>query len=165
MTPWKAILAALAIFIAGLFCGVTTDQLAARRVRKSAAPELVGPLGQRVAMMRRLAKRLELTPEQQRRIDTLIRESQQRLRELWDPIAPKAQEEMRHLHKNIELELTPEQRARFKALLNQPPHSNRMTGSPKVPGSSRHPPAEANTTGGLPPPEPAPAEPKNAPAP
>jgi Spy/CpxP family protein refolding chaperone len=144
--PWKAIAAALALFVAGVLCGVMTEQLVAHHNnrRKPITPDLVGPLGQRVAMMRRLENRLDLTPEQRTRIEVLIRESQQRLRDMWDPIAPRAEEELRHLHHGIELELTPPQRAQFKTLLSQPAHSPRTPGSSRPPGSGHRSAAGTN---------------------
>ena len=166
MKPWKAIAAALALFVAGVLCGVMTEQLVAHHNnrRKPITPELVGPLGQRVAMMRRLENRLDLTPEQRTRIEVLIRESQQRLRDMWDPIAPRAEEELRHLHRGIELELTPPQRAQFKTLLSQPSRGPRTPGSSRPPGSGRRsaagtnaPHASAGPTNGEP------AAPTNAP--
>ena len=155
MKPWKAIAAALALFVAGALCGVMTDQLVAHHNRrKPIAPDLVGPLGQRVAMVRRLENRLDLTPQQRTRIEVIIRESQQRLRDMWDPIAPRAEEELRHLHREIELELTPPQRAQFKVLLSQPSRGSRMPGSSRPPGSGRRSQAGTNSL-------PAPASPTN----
>lgn len=149
MKPWKAIAAALALFMAGAFCGVMTEQLVAQHSRrKPITPDLVGPLGQRVAMVRRLEKRLDLTPEQRTRVEVLIRESQQRLRDMWDPIAPRAEEELRHLYRGIELELTPPQRAQFKTLLSQPSRGPRMLGSSRPPGSGRRSQAGTNAPRG-----------------
>lgn len=125
MNRWKAILAVLVIFIAGFSSGA----MASRLLQKPAAvtPPVVpgGPampyLGERLEFMRRMTSRLGLAPEQNERIEKLVRESQQRVRELWAPVSPKVQEELRALRRQIEAELTPEQNQRFEEMSKERP--------------------------------------------
>src|SRR5207247_7485299 len=58
-------------------------------------------------------------PEQRQQIDQIVRDSQQRTKNLWDSIAGKLQEEPRKVRELINEQLTPEQRKKFEAL-NKP---------------------------------------------
>ncbi len=120
--PWKVVAAAAVIFAAGVVSG----GMAMRLYTQRAAPTVVptprpeGPpppwVGQRMDFMRRMSENLQLTPEQAQIIDRLIKESQQRSRELWESVAPRFQEETRRLKEAVDAVLTPEQRARAEEL-------------------------------------------------
>jgi hypothetical protein len=124
--PWKAIVAALLIFVAGAVSGGLAGHLyRAKSQKPPRALFLRGPaapwLAQRLELLRRLEHKLNLTPAQCQRINRALHESQERIRELWQPVAPQAEEEMRQLHRRIEAELTPGQREQFKRLLKRRP--------------------------------------------
>ncbi len=124
--PWKAITAAFVIFAAGVVSGGMAARFYRTQSRRAAVPALpAGPpmpwVSQRLDFMRRLAARLDLTAEQRERIDRHVRESQQRMRELWQPIAPQFKEELHRLRKSIDDELTPDQRTQFQRLQRQRP--------------------------------------------
>ena len=72
-------------------------------------------------LLRRLEHRLGLTEEQREKINVLVQESQDRMRALWEPVAPKARAEFERLHELIAAELTPEQREKYEALLKERP--------------------------------------------
>lgn len=134
MKPWKAILAAMIIFVAGLVSGAMATHLYRAKHRQASPPSAFpgGPpspwMGYRMELLRRLGDRLKLTPEQRERIDRLVDESQRRLKTLWDPIAPKAHEEMRVLRQQIDAELTAEQREAFDKLMRE--KATRSSGEP-----------------------------------
>lgn len=121
---WKAIVAALVLFFAGVLSGVMGQRLIEARqaaelpVNKRPFPG--GPpmpwTGVRMSFMERLAKDLELTPDQAEKIDRIIKSSQERLRALWEPVAPKARAEMTNSRAAISAVLTPEQRERMEEL-------------------------------------------------
>lgn len=121
MNPWKAIVAALVIFLAGMTSGAFAAHLYRAKTRHgprvvSPGDPVTPPIAQRYDFLRRLGERLDLSATQRQRIDQLILESQQRMRELWKPVESPAREELRRLRKAIEAELTPEQRLRYEAL-------------------------------------------------
>ncbi len=120
MLAWKAILAALVIFVAGVASGVMGVVLYRTQTQPQPPRMPGGPpspwLSQRMDFMRRMGDRLELTEEQRKRIDEILRASQQRSRDLWEPLAPKFKEEMEQTKKLIDAELTPEQRQKAEII-------------------------------------------------
>jgi hypothetical protein len=114
---WKAILAALVIFAAGVVTGGLTVRLKLGEVVPPSAPLSSGPLRPRGELMERMQRQLYLTPPQRERIEQILRESHDRMKQLWDSIAPQAQEEHRRVNDRIRAELTPEQQSRFEELL------------------------------------------------
>jgi len=150
VNSWKPIAAAAVIFAAGLGSGVLGAQLY-RQYQRPPGPVVPGgpPMpgaAERMELLRRWAGRLDLTRDQRERVDALVHQSQQRVRELWEPVAPKAREELRELRHQIEAELTPEQRTRFETLAKEHPrqpqdHRRRRDGqtntlSSPAPGSN-----------------------------
>lgn len=118
--PWKVVGAAVVIFSAGVISGSVATRLyqSYAKPRPIGRPEGPPPpwVGQRMDFLRHMKEALGLSPEQAERIDRLIRESQQRTRELWEPMAPKFQEEMERLKAAVDAELTAEQRAKAAEL-------------------------------------------------
>ena len=128
MFAWKPILAALVIFVAGVVSGGMGMQL--YRARLQATPPRLpvgggGPpspgFSQRMDFMRRMGDRLGLSEAQRTRIDEILRDSQQRSRELWEPLAPKFKEEMERTKSLIDAELTAEQRAKAEIFQRERP--------------------------------------------
>lgn len=117
MKNWKVILATLVIFGAGVLSGTLGTRL---YQQKNEPPKPAfgpgGPGPDRFDFLRRWGDRLDLTAEQREKIDRLVRESQERVRALWEPVGPKIQEETRSVRARIEEVLTPEQRAKFEAM-------------------------------------------------
>ncbi len=150
--------AAVVIFGAGVISGGVATRLyqnytAPARMR---SPEGPPPpwVGQRMDFLRHMGDALGLSPEQRERIDKHIKESQQRIRELWEPFGPKFKAEMERLKAAVDAELTPEQRAKAEALqqrrLNRP-WGDRPPGRwPEGQGPRRRGPG-APGEGGLPP--------------
>lgn len=156
MKPWKAILAAVVIFLAGMTSGAMAAHLYRIKGRRPAPPNVpanpppMRSMGQRIEFMRRLGDKLALTPEQRERIDRHLHKCQQNLRELWEPLEPIATEEMDLLRQRMESELRPDQRERFEALLKERPargageslNWRRHEGSNNPPAHFRKPPSE-----------------------
>jgi hypothetical protein len=119
---WKVILAAGLLFAAGAATGAagarirTRTALRAELARRSPLP---GIAWQRYEFLRRAQRDLKLTEEQKTRIDGQVQASQERFRQLWEPIAPQARAEFETLREQIRRELTAEQQARFDQLLKK----------------------------------------------
>ncbi len=122
MKAWKVILAAVLLFTAGATTGVALTRLRVRAKVRSEA-ERRSPLPaiawQRYEFLRRAQRDLKLSDEQKSRIEAKVKDSQERFRRLWEPIAPQAREEFEQLRAQIRAELTPEQQARFDELLKK----------------------------------------------
>ena len=131
MNSWKAILAALVIFGAGLVTGAVWTKVSGNTnphpiSAVPARPNGVRPaLGmehlRKVELMMRVQKDLNLTPEQRERIEKIIGDGQQRIRELWDQVAPDIKDELDDVKAKLCKELTPEQKATFDDLMKHPP--------------------------------------------
>lgn len=148
MNTWKVILATMAIFGTGVVTGglLVEHANAMRRphpprpanAARPAQPP-VSPGGLRLALLRQMQSVLNLTPEQNQRIDTIIRQGQERTRQVMDPVRPQIQEELRKVMAAFRETLTPEQRARFEELLKQQ-RQNRRPPAARPPGATNSSP-------------------------
>lgn len=116
MNPWKFILATVLIYGTGVVTGALVTTLV-ERPHKAAKPpqQLTYNQFQRAEFLGRLQKQLDLTPEQHERIGHILRDSNQRTKPYWDPVAAKMKEEVRVVTEKIRAELTPDQSAKFDA--------------------------------------------------
>jgi len=161
---WKAILAALVIFLTGAVTGGVvawqTGLLAKLSPPKPPSPSYW--FIHRPDFTERMKRELNLTVDQVKRIETAIRESRQRTDLLWLALSEPMQGEMNQIKKDIRDNLTAEQRVKFDELLKPKPwsgkpfdHSRRRPGSnddkPKFPG-----PGGFQKPGERPPPPPQP---------
>jgi hypothetical protein len=117
VNAWKVILAAAVIFAAGVVTGALSFRLKSPEAAAPVVPLSTGPLRQRMDLLDRMQRRLYLTPPQREHIEKILRESHERMKLLWDSIAPQAQEEHRRVHELIRNELTAEQQSRFEEML------------------------------------------------
>ena len=80
----------------------------------------------RFEFLRRVQRDLDLTPEQRERIDKLLRESQERTREIMEPVAPQFHAEVQRAKEEFRAVLTPVQQQRFDDLvrLQHRPHQH-----------------------------------------
>ena len=96
VNAWKAVLAALVIFSAGVVTGALT-----LKAKSNPAPSPVLPFGgfgirsQRPDFVDHLQRELYLSAAQRDRIEQILRESHDRMKRLWDQVAPEAREEHR----------------------------------------------------------------------
>jgi Spy/CpxP family protein refolding chaperone len=121
VNAWRAICAALVIFAAGVVTGGLTVRLKLPDTPTRNAPGTFGTLRQRGELVDRLQRQLYLTPPQRTRIEQILHENHDRMKQLWDSIAPQAQEEHRRVQELIRAELTPEQQKAFEELMKRRP--------------------------------------------
>lgn len=116
MKAWRVILAALVIFAAGVVTGGLTVRLKLSQAppARSAAAEQPRQRGE---MLDRMQRQLHLTPDQRRDIERILRESNARMKQLWETVAPQAREEHQRVSNLIRAELRPEQLEKFEAML------------------------------------------------
>jgi hypothetical protein len=128
VNTWKAILAALVIFGAGFVTGNVLNRMskppiaaiAPRPVaRSSSQPPLSLEQLRKVELMGRVQKDLDLSPEQHARIEKIIGDSQERIRDLWDQVAPDIHDEYDDVQKKVCQELSPEQKKLFDDLMKK----------------------------------------------
>ena len=122
MNTWKAILAVVVIFGAGLVTGTLLNRMSAEK--PAAAPtrppgtSVKKPIQlRRVELMMQVQKKLNLTPEQRQRIEKIIGDGQERISDLWDQVAPEIQEEYDNVQINFCKELTLEQKKLYEELM------------------------------------------------
>lgn len=136
MKTWKAILAALVLFITGAVTGAVVfwkTGLQAKLTPPKPPPQSPWFI-HRPDFTERMRRDLKLTDEQVSRIEAVIRKSRQRTDLLWEALREPLQEEMNQLKKGIADNLTDEQKAKFEELLKPRPW-----GKPPSGGSHRRP--------------------------
>jgi len=153
MNTWKIILATVVIFAAGVITGGLlvshANRINARQVRRLTnvleswhprerdilRPDGPGPQPllerQRMEFILAVHRELNLTPQQRRRIEKIVREGQEKTKAILENVRPELREEWQEVHEKIRAELTPAQRKRFEELLKQRP--------PRLPEPSSEP--------------------------
>lgn len=130
MKAWKVIFAAVLLFTAGAATGVAVSRIQSRvtvRVEAATPNPLPAIAWQRYEFLRRAQRELKLSDEQKARIAVLVKESQERFRKLWEPVAPQARTEFEALREQIRGELKPAQQERFDELLRKSEKDRRRT--------------------------------------
>jgi hypothetical protein len=146
VNPWKFILATVLIYGTGVVTGALVTTLIERphKVANRPAQQLNYSQIQRAEFLGRLDKQLSLTPEQHERIGHILRESNQRTKPHWDPVAAKMKDEVRVVTEKIRGELTPEQSAKFDLEIKASRAPKKMDSDrkEKKAGSTNAPPAK-----------------------
>jgi hypothetical protein len=143
VNTWKIVLATAIIFAAGAVTGgllVThADRVKLRqnrgRLSATQPPQWTPPLREfprrpekelqvsleqrRMEFLLSATRELKLSPEQRGRIEHLVRESQERTRQLWERVGPQIRRELAEVREKIREELTPQQRKRFEELMKR----------------------------------------------
>jgi hypothetical protein len=130
VNSWKVILATMVIFGAGVVTGGllvhNTGSPAKPRVQRPGPAASNAPLPtvtpaqiQRMEFLVRATRELELTAEQRDRVERIIREGQERSRQIWESVAPDMRKELQLVRERIRVELTPDQRRRFEELMKR----------------------------------------------
>jgi Spy/CpxP family protein refolding chaperone len=136
---WKAILATLVIFAAGMFAG---GMVAKKIIPQKPLPMPAPPVDMQQRFYQKLKRELELTADQTNRLDKIFVEGNARVKIIWDLMAPELQKERQEVYENIRAALTPEQREKFERLIKE-----RSPRKPDSDGSRRGPkPGETNRT-------------------
>ncbi len=187
MNTWKVVLATLVIFGTGVVTGgllvahanhtrfrddhVVRHELSnhpsvpepavANPNRASNAP-MGTPQFLRLELLQRIEREMILTSGQHEKIEAIIREGQERTRQILQPIQPQLREELRSAQERIREVLTDEQLRRFDELMQQRPQRR----PEDQPGPDRRPreqrrqfPPLNNQPGQPPTPQPGPANP------
>jgi hypothetical protein len=139
VNSWKVILATMVIFGTGVITGgllvKMTSAPARNRPVRNVAVATNAPMSSmapaqmlRLEFLMRVRKELELSAEQNERIEKIIREGQERSRKLWEGVAPELRTELQSVHARIRAELSPEQRRRFEQLLRNASRPNQPEG-------------------------------------
>jgi hypothetical protein len=147
MNTWKVVLATLVIFATGVFTGgllvAHSQQIKLREIRmiqrESGArqpgagriqnadprqqpnPTPNFPQQARLELLRRIEREMTLTSGQREKIETIIREGQERTRQIMEPVQPELGKEIRATQQRIREILTEEQRVNFDELMKQRP--------------------------------------------
>src|SRR2546429_320289 len=96
--------------------------------RLAGKPAVVPREGQLRELSRRMQAELDLTPEQRRRTEAIIHDSQERMKTLRDEISQKTSEEFREMLQKIRSELTPEQLGKFAEIMRRHDERNKRDG-------------------------------------
>jgi Spy/CpxP family protein refolding chaperone len=150
VNTWTPIFAALVIFGAGLVTGNVLHRLteATKAPPPAGAPRAATHSSQqplsleqlrKVELMGRVQKALDLTPEQHARIEKIIGDAQERIRDLWDQVAPDIHDEYDDVQKKLCGELTPDQKKRFDDLMKKQQHSHKPASTNAAPQALTEP--------------------------
>lgn len=127
MSPWKVILATLVIFCSGLVVGALMVKKTARAIFNSrpqhvSTNTLPSPWHQQQRdFLRRIDYELNLTPVQRENVARILKQSQERAKEIKERIAPDMREEVKKVREEIRAELTPEQQKKFEEAMKAKP--------------------------------------------
>lgn len=156
MNTWKVILATLVIYGAGILTGALVFKSPSRPpVAVSPTRALPAFPGSDIFQERffeRMKKDLDLTPEQNKHLQGIFRESRERMKTLWDIVSPEMQAELQAVREKIQHELTVPQREKFETLLkerrrgpgpNQPGENRSREHRPSTPRNQPHRPGDA----------------------
>jgi hypothetical protein len=120
----KFIVAVILIFGSGLLTGSMLSRFYWQTPPVANAGNAnLGPAWARLEFIRRVQRHLSLSEKQKTNIDLIVTDGQNRLRNLWEPIAPEVQQTLAQIRERVMAELTVEQKARFEELSRQ--HSSR----------------------------------------
>jgi hypothetical protein len=138
VSHWRIVVAALVIFGAGVLTGAVGTGLASRVARERrvvarpqtngtpaglnlerALPKVRNPGAFRLEQLSRLARELNLTPEQLSSLEVLVGSTESRLRDIWKPVLPGAKSEVDDFDRRLQEILSPEQRARMAQMLQK----------------------------------------------
>lgn len=162
MNTWKVVCATLVIFVAGIITGATVvrfaqgpRQLRAQRpaVDNRSQPNFAHPNNpnppndprQQNAVnpgaggllsrefIQVLERQLRLTHDQRERVDKIMAEGQERVRELRSRIDPELRKELQQTREQIRAVLTPEQREQFEQMMKRSPRRQERGELPSQP--------------------------------
>lgn len=115
----RLLLATVALFATGFVTGAVVTRTFAIRELNHVRSQAIAPLpmGQekRMDYLRKMAADLDLTPPQHSEADQILTRSQERLKAIWEPVAPRVKEEYKRCRKELAEILTPEQRQAFES--------------------------------------------------
>ena len=120
-------LAAVVIFACGVLTGAMVSNASHQAALSAPNPPVLAvnpknpaPPGwqlQRLAFFKKMEKQLDLAPGQREQIDKIIKNSQERVKPLWDQIGPQMGAELTRVRQEVNKVLTPEQRKKLDELM------------------------------------------------
>lgn len=116
MKFWKVIVATVLIFVSGFVSGTLITKAYIAKAEREWR-EGRRPWGPRY-FVGRLDRDLDLTDEQRAQIENLLKQSQEDLKNLFDPISAQVREIHRKLREDIKAVLTAEQRETFEKIMD-----------------------------------------------
>jgi hypothetical protein len=141
MSPWRARLAVLAVFLAGFLCGAVALHLARFRVQRHVMDNPAGVAG---ILVHRLDRELHLNADQRKRVEAAATRAREEAGRVMQPLMPQMTTVFDRMRNEIRTALDEEQRRTFDRLveLHRPPFG-RMWGAP--PPGLGAPPAPVTT--------------------
>lgn len=141
MNAWKVILATLVIFGTGVVTGgllvtyaIHTNPPSAVAPAQPAAQTALNPWQLRGQLLKRLVRDLNLTSGQREHIEDIIKDSQERTKNIWKPIQGPMNREMQRMFREVRDQLTTEQKEKLDELLRAhpalEPRRRQLTNSP-----------------------------------
>lgn len=126
---WKASALLLFCVLAGFVLGVVSDHLFLLYHHRMLPRGGMHMMSDRV--IARLDRELDLTPDQERQIQTILRAREQNIHAVWDAVRPRVREEINRADAEIEKVLTAEQKTKFRKLRDRwRKHAERLMGGP-----------------------------------
>lgn len=110
-TKWIAALVVVVAFVSGVLVGIAASHFMMRRGHRPHMTKRAAHF-----MVERLDRRLDLTDEQEKKIEAIIARRHARMEQLWGSVHPRVRAEIDATNKEIATVLTPEQRARFEKI-------------------------------------------------
>lgn len=149
MNAWRVILATLVIFGTGVVTGGLLVTYALHTNSPTPVPAQPGtqtalnPWQLRGQLLRRLVKDLNLTSGQREHIEDIIKDSQERTRNIWKPVQGPMNREIQRMFREVRDQLTKEQNEKLDELLRAhpalEPRRRQLTNSPSAvaPGNTQ----------------------------
>ena len=108
---WLAALVVVVAFVSGVLVGIAASHFMMRRGHRQHIPKRAAHF-----MAERLDRRLDLTDEQEKKIEAIIARRHERMEQIWGSVHPRVRAEIDATNNEIAAVLTPEQRVRFEKI-------------------------------------------------
>jgi len=132
MSPWRARLAVLAVFLVGVLCGAVTLHLARFHVQRHV---IDNPAGMAGILVHRLDRELRLTAEQRTKVEAAAARAREDAERVMAPVLPQVDASFERMRAEIRSVLDEEQRRRFDRMVESghPPFGRRWGTHPPGP--------------------------------
>ncbi len=129
MSPWRARLAVLAVFVAGFLCGAVTLHLTRFHVQRHL---MDSPAGMAGIIVHRLDRELHLTAAQRQQIEASAARAREDAARVMQPLMPQVTAVFERLRNETRAVLDEDQRRRFDRMveLRMPPFNKKMWAPP-----------------------------------
>jgi Spy/CpxP family protein refolding chaperone len=110
-TKWIAAVIVLAAFVSGILAGIAGTHVFLHRGGRPHVPRRASHF-----MVERLDHRLDLTDEQERRVEAILERRHEQMEKIWASTHPRIEAEIKATNDEISSILTPEQRVKFEEI-------------------------------------------------